>query len=299
MAKNPERNICPKCSSDRTVKNGSREDRQLYRCNGCGRQYRDGGAVHGHHFSPEQIGAAIATFYSGRSYRETATWLRETHGFPDTKISHQTVCQWVRRYTDAAVDGMGECRASTVGRWLVSVTQISAAGLPGCWVTVDEETGCIVAHRIGRPWDENEAVEVIRKALSSSDLPREEVASCSFRSVRPVSYGLREYFNESVREVIRSEFQGAPWVGSPGDMDQVPVGPTSERTLPLCLTALRKLRQIRSAEAAYRYIDGLVVTYNCFIGQEEKGGRPPGLGGDIDAAIAGWTGVVRMNVLRG
>ena len=54
-----DRMSCPYCKRCRTNLNGTRKGKQIYWCRDCGKQWREGGAIGGHSFPPDQIGAAI------------------------------------------------------------------------------------------------------------------------------------------------------------------------------------------------------------------------------------------------
>ncbi len=97
------RTSCPYCRECRTVLNGRREGKQIYRCRGCGKQFREGGAIGGHSFPPDQIGAAIQMCYTGWSLRKAAKALKDQFGIQDADVTPTTIRNWVDSYTDAAI----------------------------------------------------------------------------------------------------------------------------------------------------------------------------------------------------
>ncbi len=92
--------LCPYCQSDGVVKNDSRKGKQLYKCNGCRKQFRDTGATNGHKMPADHIGAAIQDYYAGKSYKAIAETMALEYDIPEpSKASH---CVWGRRYRGSA-----------------------------------------------------------------------------------------------------------------------------------------------------------------------------------------------------
>ena len=108
---------CPRQHSGGVVRCGTRKGRQLYRCNDCGLQFRVGKRPVGHRFPVEVVGAAIGMYYRGMSYRQTAASIETEFDISDTKVSTQTIYQWVKRYTEAAVEEMRGRQALIGGHW--------------------------------------------------------------------------------------------------------------------------------------------------------------------------------------
>ena len=86
------------------MKNGTRKGKQLYKCDGCEKQFRDMGATNGRHIAADHIGAAIRMFYSGMSYKQIAEAMEKMYDIPEP--SKQTIYAWVKKYTDDAVEQM-------------------------------------------------------------------------------------------------------------------------------------------------------------------------------------------------
>ena len=82
---------------------------------GCGKTFTDTGKLHGHRFTADQIGAAIRQFYAGTSYKQIAEDMEERYDIPEP--SKAAIYYWVRDFTDAALERMGEFPAETSGEW--------------------------------------------------------------------------------------------------------------------------------------------------------------------------------------
>ena len=97
---------CPYCDNTSVVKNGRQAGKQRYRCKGCRKQFNDTGALHGHRVPANQVGAAIDMLYSGMSYKQIAEMMAKTYDIPEP--SKDTLYNWVKDYTDAAVEEMSQ-----------------------------------------------------------------------------------------------------------------------------------------------------------------------------------------------
>ena len=75
--------LCPYCQSDAVVKNGQRYGKQVYRCNGCRKQFKNTGATNGHRMPADHIGAAIQDYYAGKSYKQIAGTMALEYDIPD------------------------------------------------------------------------------------------------------------------------------------------------------------------------------------------------------------------------
>ena len=75
----------------------------MYKCRLCARQFRSGGAVGGGHYSPEVIGAAISSFYTGYSLRQFVEEMKKRDMKGIASLSPDTVGRWVVDHTQYAL----------------------------------------------------------------------------------------------------------------------------------------------------------------------------------------------------
>ena len=91
---------CLFCHSSKVKKNGIRVNKEVsiqkYRCLDCGRQFSlNIGFEHMKH-NPKAITTAMQLYFSGESLRNTMRALE----LVGTKVSHQTVYNWITKYTE-------------------------------------------------------------------------------------------------------------------------------------------------------------------------------------------------------
>ena len=200
--------ICPRCRSRRVVKNGTRNERQLWLCRDCGRQFRNARHLGGHHYRVELKRAAVTMVYSGMSYRKTAWCVRLMGELYETDISTQTTHQWVKRYMDAVVTEMRTRQALALQNWMLGLV-----GRPGTnpkwwfWIVLDRATCAVLASHPCVTGGREDVREVIDQAISSWGVSGAGVASCVFRTSR-INY-LSPGFKELVNRTIRSELPEA------------------------------------------------------------------------------------------
>ena len=290
LAVDAERMSCPYCTNGRAVLNGRREGKQIYRCRGCGKQFREGGAIGGHSFPPDQIGAAIQMCYTGWSLRKAAKALKDQFGIQDADVSPETIRNWVDSYTDAAIRLVRDLKVPGDGLWWVFTIR-TTNNKPLCRLVLDDTTGYIFGDEFGR--------------IKEGDLGMMEVDGANtyaiFRNKEEVSVvqpppdwrsalGSREFC---------TGYRRGEWIGD-GSVQHTegPRGYTLGLTLPKIFN-----EYIGACVGFERYNDpgnirqrlaGWVITRNLFTEQMELDGRTPGQAAGIESPIAAWADVVRL-----
>ena len=77
---------CPRCKSERVVKNGRRKDKQNYLCRDCNRQFIDVYDQRG--YSPEVKEHCLTLYCNGMGFRGIER---------STGVCHNTVINWVKQ----------------------------------------------------------------------------------------------------------------------------------------------------------------------------------------------------------
>ena len=282
---------CPVCASRHVVKNGRRKERQLYRCQEGGHQFKSPEGL-GHHFPVEVVALAIHGYYWGMSYREIARAL-EFYGYTSTTISSQTPHHWVKRYIDRAIREIVGHRAVTGGHWVVVLMPYLAGD---GWFVVDSDTGYILSAHFSFGWHAQAAREVIRKALAAAG-PRESVISCIYRlcDVGCLTEGQSKY-DKRIKAAIRRELPNATQAVSEEGVDPDDLKVRVENYLPAWANETDKRGRFRKIEAGQRCLNGGVIMYNFFIEQKELGGRTPGQAAKVNAPFGSWLDVVKMGL---
>ena len=278
---------CPGCHSGHVVKNGKRKRRQQYKCQDCRAQFVSREGLD-HHFPVEVIAAAVGTYHQGASYRETARCLEDWFEI-HSAVSTQTVHQWVRRYTDAAVREVRRLRTFPGEEWMVYHMWCSAGH---SWMVIDLETYYILAAGFRFAWDVEAVREVLRGALAAAAWPRERVVSCVFRLSD--FYGLDAVLIKGVNAVTRQELPRAAYVESEDRLDPEWAQGQVYHYLPDWGGAPDHRGRFGSIEAGQRCLDAAVIGYNFFIVQERLGNRTPGQAAGVYPPFEHWLDVVKM-----
>ncbi|MGH9878186.1 MAG: IS1/IS1595 family N-terminal zinc-binding domain-containing protein, partial [Nitrososphaerales archaeon] len=90
---------CPKCKSDKTVKNGKRVNKsgaiQTYLCHDCSYRFIVNLGFEHAKKNPKVISAAIDLYFKGVSLRKVADHVRQFYG---VKIDQTSVLRWLRKF---------------------------------------------------------------------------------------------------------------------------------------------------------------------------------------------------------
>ena len=292
MVDGRDRLTCLYCCGGFLMKNGTRRGSQLYKCRRCGRQCREGGALHGRHFPPELIAAALRLFYTGLTYRGTVAGLEEDPHFDGLGISVQTVHQWVQTYTDAALEEIARYKPETGGDWIFD--QMWMPGNPvGFWTVMDRNTRYILASHIFGPKDPGDVTGLVAQALAVSQCQPEDVRSWKLRSSgRTYDAKSNRTANRLIRRAlpratqIRWQVRGSRPTYRMRPQPPLRFGPLDSRTF----------KGPRKIERSRRFLDGLTLAHNCFTSRKERGGRTPTpcRAAKVDVPFGSWLEVVKM-----
>ena len=282
---------CPYCKGCQTVLNGARKGRQGYLCKVCGKQFRQG-AMGGHSFPPDQIGAAIQIYYTLLSFRKAARELKDRFGILDTDVSPETIRNWVRRYTDAAIRLPRDLKTLGGGRWWI-FRRVTARPLHRDWMLVlDDKTGYILGNCVSAFNEDDRAPEVLKEAWTSAGRPFDELVTVSMKP------------HWDWRSTVGSEV--VPWSWT---VDKLIGGylirdPEHTGNFPPGFTAPKIFREYHQACARFewnsdtgkvrRHLAGWTITRNWCTKQTELGGHTPVQAAGIESPISAWIDVVRL-----
>ncbi len=268
--------LCPYCQSDAVVKNGKRYGHQVYRCNGCRKQFKNTGATNGHKMPADHIGAAIQDYYTGKSYKAIAETMAKEYDIPEP--SKATIYEWVRDYSEKAVDLMKGQKAVVGQEWVADEMVVDVGGEKvWLWNVMDGRSRYILACHLSRERDGNAAKTVLRNALAAADKPPEAFFSDKLRSYLP-----------ALREVLpkAKHFQSE---GMTADINNN----LSERLQDTYRDRIKTLRGMDSLETGQRYLDGWTLNYNLFRKHHSLRNRTPGYRAKVKPPFDEWADVVK------
>lgn len=258
------------------MKNGTRKGKQLYKCDGCEKQFRDTGATNGRHIAADHIGAAIRMFYSGMSYKQIAEAMEKMYDIPEP--SKQTIYAWVKKYTDDAVEQMRGHKARVGDEWVADELAVDVGGWQ-MWIfnVMDEKTRYILASHLGRNRDLKAARAVMQKAKDAAVSPTNTIKTDKLRSYVKA---IEEVFPETLHiksQGIRSTLNNN----------------MSERLQGAYRSRVKRMRGMDSVKTAQHYLDGWTIQYNHFRDHESADGKPPGVKAKVNPPFEEWADVVK------
>ena len=268
--------LCPYCQSDAVVKNGRRYGHQVFRCNTCRKAFKNTGAVNGHKMPADHIGAAIQDYYSGKSYKQIAETMAKEYGIPEP--SKATIYEWVRDYSEKAVDQMEGQRVVTGDEWVADEMAVDVGGEKvWLWNVMDGKTRYILACHLSKERDARAAIETLRKATQTADKPPKYFFSDKLRSYLP-----------ALREVI-PETKHYQSQGFDADINNN----LSERLQGTYRDRIKTLRGLDSIETGQRYLDGWTLNYNLFRKHHSLRNQTPGYRAKMKPPFDSWADVVK------
>ena len=271
---------CPDCNSDHVIKAGKRSGEQRYRCKACDKKFRAGGKAKGRRMDAELMGSAIRDYYSGKSYKQIAEGLEKEYNIPEP--SKATVYEWVRAYTDEAVEEMADHKAKTGGHWVADEMVVDVGGKKAYnWNVMDEDTRYILASYLSYRRDGHAARAAIRKAAEAADKPPKTITTDKWRAyIKPIKDILPE------AQHIQSEGLAAEFNNN-----------LSERLQGTFRSRTKTLRGLESIESGQRYLDGWTLQYNLFRKHHSLGNKTPGEKAKVKPPFKEWADVVKADAV--
>ena len=265
---------CPACGGDRVKKVGMQASHQRWQCRACNKKFRRD-IEEGKRVPAEQVGAAVRMYYSGLSYKQVAENMADANDIPEP--SKATVYEWVRDYTDKAVERMKDHKADVGDSWVADEMMVDVGGEKMWnWNVMDEKTRYILASHLARTRTAGQARKVMEKAMDAAKTPPKTIKTDKLLSY---TAALKDYkdIKHVQSEGIRAELNNN----------------LSERLQGTYRARTKTLRGMDSLETGQRYLDGWTLTYNLFREHESLGGVPPGRMAKVDAPYDEWADVVR------
>ena len=261
---------CPRCASSEIVKRGFYSGNQRFTCKTCARRFfqsadtLDGKAA--------QIGAAVNMYYDGLSYKRIAENIAEMFDRPEP--SKRSIYQWVRTYTNKAIDEMKEHKAHTGDEWVADEMVLKVGGRNYWnWNVMDSKTRYILASHLSDSRDKNDAAAVMQKARdAAANLPK-----------RIKTDRLRSYI-DGIDMVFGGEVEH---VQSEGIYARVNNN-LSERLQGTFRERAKVMRGLQSQKTGQRFLDGWVINYNVFRPHDGLRGQTPAEAADVRPPFKEW-----------
>lgn len=141
---------CPKCKSKETIKKGfrttqKRGKQQRNLCKKCGYSFTVDKGFWKMKNKEKRICQALDTYFEGLSLRKVR---RNFYKYADTKISHQTILNWIRKYVYLIRKKVEEFKPKLSGHYLTDETIIKCKGKNHNFgLVMDKESRYVIATR--------------------------------------------------------------------------------------------------------------------------------------------------------
>ena len=285
-----ERMNCPYCEGRWTNLNGTRKGRQIYLCRYCGKQWREGGAMGGRSFPPDQIGAAIQMCYNGLSLRKVAKALTKEFSIKDADVTPETIRNWVDRYTDAAISLARDLEMPD-GEMLWVFTICTLDTQRRWQVVFDDRTGYICGIDVGGIEEVDLGMAEVDGAIASATIRyKEKVSVIQFAPDLRSAFRSRRYDTW----YTRSKWNGDGWVEHIERTRDLPPGLTLPKSFHEYQAACVRFERSKDTGRIRQRLAGWMITRNFFTEQRELGGRTPGQAAGITYPIDSWADLVKL-----
>ena len=264
---------CPNNDDGVIVKIGFQSGKQRYRCNKCGKKFREPDVFpEGRHFKAQHIGDALQGYFDGQSYRQAARSLGRT--FKTEPPDESTIFHWVQNYSRAAYKIMTTNKVKTGPEWVADEMVVRVGGKKyWLWNIMDRASRYTLAIHLTPKRDTLAAKILLRKAI--------EVTSTTPKVIK--TDGLGSYVG-----AIKELFPKTRHIQSAGLDDPLHHNNHSERLQGTIRDRDKILRGLQSMESGQNYLDGWQVDYNYFRPHEGIGERAPAEALGIERPFRNW-----------
>lgn len=272
----PQVIVCPRCGSEQTMKHGFQSGRQMYICNQCKRRFNTKGAPLNLQTSRDRIAASIAMYYRGMSLSKISQQLQDQY---DETVNPSTVYRWVIRYTQEAINTLGQLKINTRSDvWIIDETVIKVGGQNlWFWDAIDDGSRFLLGSHFSKSRNMTDAMTVLSSALLRTRNAPKMVLSDGLRSYPDA---IERTFGADSRHIITKPFTS--------DLNTNLIerfhGTIKDRT--------KIVRGFKTRETANLILQGFVVHYNFFRPHMTLRGKTPAEVAGIATSCKSWLDVV-------
>jgi transposase-like protein len=265
---------CKYCKSELVRKYGLVNDKQRYYCNNCKHKFVDTNTIPKMKTPTKCISGVLSMYYEGMSENEIRRNLIQQDS---NYISNGTVYNWVRRFTDLAIEQTKNYKPKVGGVWIADETVIEIDGKNvWFWDIIDAKTRYLIASHMSFTRTSKDAEELMKQAYNKTGrVPR-------------IIYTdkLRAYL-EGIESVFGGDTEHRQ--GSPFDVEDN----TNfiERFHSTLKERTKVLRGLKSIATARKFLDGWLVHYNYFRPHMSLNDRTPAEVAGIKTSLHNWKDV--------
>ena len=156
---------CPYCDSENIIKSGIRHNKngdiQRYACINCKKVFTKNGGFKGMRSDPKAITTAMQLYFSGESLRSA----QRTLEMIGTKVSHQTIANWISKYTKLMKEYVDKIQPDVSSTWRADEIYVKVKGdMKYLFALMDDETRYWIAQEVADSKDKHDAKNLFQEA---------------------------------------------------------------------------------------------------------------------------------------
>jgi transposase-like protein len=157
--------MCPYCGSEEIAKAGIRHNKrgevQRFACKACKKVFSKDLGFKGMRHDPQAITTAMQLYFSGASLRNTQRTLK----LIGTKVSHQTISNWIAKYTGIMKAYVDNIKPDVSSTWRADEVYVKIKGdLKYLFALMDDETRYWIAQEVADNKDKHDARNLFQEA---------------------------------------------------------------------------------------------------------------------------------------
>jgi putative transposase len=156
---------CQYCGSTNIIKSGIRHNKggntQRYACHDCNRVFSKDLGFKGMRNDPKAITTAMQLYFSGESLRSA----QRTLIMIGTKVSHQTISNWITKYTNLMKSYVDKIQPDVSSTWRADEIYVKVKGdMKYLFALMDDETRYWIAQEVADSKDRHDAKNLFQEA---------------------------------------------------------------------------------------------------------------------------------------
>ena len=278
-------NTCKYCQANNVIKYGTQNGIQYFLCKNCKHKFATINTIPKMRYNTKDIGHALDMYYDGNSLNEIRNRFIQQDG---NYISKATPYNWVQRFTTLARDEAGKYKPNISNVWVSIVQSANVNGeIVKLWNLIDTRTRFLISPHLSKQRTYAETMTLIEKTTNFTETYPEIILT---------------HFEEQDQNYLAELRQQNLQIKIVDNIDLV------ERYRLISATKIKILNNLKSMEAAKRFLDGWAIHYNFFSNNIALEGKTPAEAADIRFPYKSWqelieqpyyvTARIRINIMN-
>lgn len=273
---------CKNCGSNAVVKFGSYKGVQRYWCKSCHRKFKADSDLFHMKTSPEQVSSALRMYYDGMSIKDIQGLLQQEY---QNKPSKKTIYQWIDKYSNVAIKEAKDIHPHVGDTWIADETVLRVAG-QNVWMydIIDDKTRFLLATRITLSRTTHDAEMLMKEAeKKAGKMPKVVITDKNYSYLD----GIEQAFGADTEHV-----QSRPFTTDTQNTQKI------ERWHETLKERTKVMKGLKTLDTAIQFVDGFLVHYNYFRGNEALNGKTPAEKAGIRFPYKDWAEIIRQPVSK-